>query len=102
MTIKSSIVFYIYVNLNFYIFVFFIFYLIFLFVNKVYGIIGQSTCPRAFLQQLARVRNPSDNENYYILNSEFKYNEAPDFFPFFFFFFFFIPAFFRALFRALF
>jgi hypothetical protein len=50
--------------------------------DKVYGILGQSTCPRAFLQQLARVRNPSDSENYYILNSEFRYNEAPDFFTF--------------------
>lgn len=50
--------------------------------DKIYGIIGQSTCPRAFLQQLARVRHPKDNENYYILNSEFRYNETPDFFTF--------------------
>ena len=50
--------------------------------DKVYGIIGQSTCPRAFTQQLARVRNPVDDKNIYILNSEFRYNEAPDFFTY--------------------
>jgi hypothetical protein len=50
--------------------------------DKVYGIIGQSTCPRAFLQQLARIRNPRDDKNIYILNSEFRYNETPDFFTF--------------------
>lgn len=47
--------------------------------NKIFGILGKSIPPEAFMQMTKRVRNVSDNENIYILTNGASYNEDGSF-----------------------
>ena len=50
--------------------------------DKIFGIIAPKTsCQRAFMQMLARVRKTTDNE-IYILNADFKLNEINEYYTF--------------------